>query len=1032
MSHASKCDCAITMRKKDVQIQKMEKKMAKLRKQRDIAESRLEDFMRMIEHHHQALKSGTPYFGNHTDKWKDDGSVSDTSGVVNLLDTRSFISDDDDDDDDDINEELPMRSQDPSDEYCREVQCIEIEETATVFRNNNHEDEKEETKNVVGHSEDHANDETSVVQNVNHRDTMQGAERQEIVFPELELGSSVLRSDSMSSSYGSNSTGIPTPLGEEGGISTFQTFVDGLKEMSKRHQEVSNAEASSKMERDLGVDGDFERKRQEILELWQSCNVSLVRRTYFHLLLKGDEADSVYIGVELRRLLFIKDRFSQGKQASDGGETLTLSSSLKALHKERKMLSKLVRKRFSEEEMTRIYHKFGIAVNSKRRRLQLVNKLWSNPKDMTQVAESADVVSKLVKLTEQGKTMKEMFVFWLHTEIKTNGDHHILALAEEDGKDTHVCRPRREDTGYDRVYGGECPTRQVYEDGTKEIALSVVKGINCSIFAYGQTSSGKTYTMTAITEFAVADIFDYIFQTVESCACELLGKDNSTTLMASVSFIDLAGSERASQTMSRLKEGCHINQSLLALGTVIRKLSKGRQGGHICTLSPARSHVELTKNTLSFASCAKEVTTKAHINVVMSDKALLKQLQCELARLETELRNATSNCDCAMKKDIQIQKMEKQIEELRIQRDLAQASKDIASVRPHSDDDVLPMRSEDPSDGYYREVQCIEIEESATDYDNNNHKEERAAEPKNVLSRCDNGNGETSVGQNVKLRRLNHIATAPSKSTPPGPERHEIVLPDLENDSSMSSSCGSSSTGVQSIPLREEGGITSIRTFFNGLQEMADLHGAQVSNAEASGTMGRDLGVDEDFEMQRKEIQVLWQTCNVSLVHRTYFYLLFKGDDDADSIYIGVELRRLLFIKDRFSKGHQASEGGESLTLASSRKALHRERKMLSKLVSKRFSEEERTRIYHKFGISVNTKRRRLQLVNELWSNPKDMTHVAESADVVSKLVSFTEQSRVMKEMFGLAFTPPSFLQLRNSIVGEKHAFTFLTICFRH
>lgn len=73
------------------------------------------------------------------------------------------------------------------------------------------------------------------------------------------------------------------------------------------------------------------------------------------------------------------------------------------------MLSKLVRKRFSEEEMTRIYHKFGIAVNSKRRRLQLVNKLWSNPKDMTQVAESADVVSKLVKLTEQGKTMKEMF-----------------------------------------------------------------------------------------------------------------------------------------------------------------------------------------------------------------------------------------------------------------------------------------------------------------------------------------------------------------------------------------------------------------------------------------------------------------------------------------------------------------------------------------------------------------------------------------------------------------------------------------------
>ena len=96
--------------------------------------------------------------------------------------------------------------------------------------------------------------------------------------------------------------------------------------------------------------------------------------------------------------------------------------------------------------------------------------------------------------------------------------------------------------------------------------------------------------------------------------------------------------------------------------------------------------------------------------------------------------------------------------------------------------------------------------------------------------------------------------------------------------------------------------------------------------------------MDEDFEMQRKEIQVLWQTCNVSLVHRTYFYLLFKGDDDADSIYIGVELRRLLFIKDRFSKGHQASEGGESLTLASRLEYVFGERLSICLVVSVLFN----------------------------------------------------------------------------------------------
>lgn len=31
-----------------------------------------------------------------------------------------------------------------------------------------------------------------------------------------------------------------------------------------------------------------------------------------------------------------------------------------------------------------------------------------------------------------------------------------------------------------------------------------------SIFAYGQTSSGKTYTMSGITEHAIQDIYDYI------------------------------------------------------------------------------------------------------------------------------------------------------------------------------------------------------------------------------------------------------------------------------------------------------------------------------------------------------------------------------------------------------------------------------------------------------------------------------------------------------------------------------------------
>ncbi|KAJ0643483.1 putative plus-end-directed kinesin ATPase [Helianthus annuus] len=63
---------------------------------------------------------------------------------------------------------------------------------------------------------------------------------------------------------------------------------------------------------------------------------------------------------------------------------------------------------------------------------------------------------------------------------------------------------------FDRVYGCDSSTKEVYDEGVKGIALSVLNGINSSIFAYGQTSSGKTYTMSGITEYAIADIYDYI------------------------------------------------------------------------------------------------------------------------------------------------------------------------------------------------------------------------------------------------------------------------------------------------------------------------------------------------------------------------------------------------------------------------------------------------------------------------------------------------------------------------------------------
>lgn len=55
----------------------------------------------------------------------------------------------------------------------------------------------------------------------------------------------------------------------------------------------------------------FEDQRRKIIELWHECNIPLLHRTYFFLLVKGDPSDSVYIEVELRRLSFLKQTLDQ-------------------------------------------------------------------------------------------------------------------------------------------------------------------------------------------------------------------------------------------------------------------------------------------------------------------------------------------------------------------------------------------------------------------------------------------------------------------------------------------------------------------------------------------------------------------------------------------------------------------------------------------------------------------------------------------------------------------------------------------------
>ena len=131
---------------------------------------------------------------------------------------------------------------------------------------------------------------------------------------------------------------------------------------------------------------------------------------------------------------------------------------------------------------------------------------------------------------------------------------------------------------------------------------------------------------------------------------------------AVLSFVDLAGSERARQTGSeglRLKEGGHINKSLLSLATVISKLADGSPhvpyrdskltrilqnslGGNartaiICAINPAAAFVDESISTLKFASRARSIENKPMINEIVPTDELMRRYEKRIEVLEERL-----------------------------------------------------------------------------------------------------------------------------------------------------------------------------------------------------------------------------------------------------------------------------------------------------------------------------------------------------------------------------------------------------------
>ena len=154
-------------------------------------------------------------------------------------------------------------------------------------------------------------------------------------------------------------------------------------------------------------------------------------------------------------------------------------------------------------------------------------------------------------------------------------------------------------------------------------------------------------------------------------ADEKTGETRQSFRVGKLNLVDLAGSERVRLTGAtgvRLEESKKINQSLSALGNVIKALTetKGQRshvpyrdskltrvledslGGNCKTtmmamISPALEAFAESLSTVKFANRAKHIKNTARVNEDLDQKSLLRKYERELRRLRQELDERTKN-----------------------------------------------------------------------------------------------------------------------------------------------------------------------------------------------------------------------------------------------------------------------------------------------------------------------------------------------------------------------------------------------------
>uniref|UniRef100_A0A287A1V7 Kinesin-like protein n=1 Tax=Sus scrofa TaxID=9823 RepID=A0A287A1V7_PIG len=183
-----------------------------------------------------------------------------------------------------------------------------------------------------------------------------------------------------------------------------------------------------------------------------------------------------------------------------------------------------------------------------------------------------------------------------------------LNESEVNRGDKYIAKFQGEDTvmiaskpyAFDRVFQSSTSQEQVYNDCAKKIVKDVLEGYNGTIFAYGQTSSGKTHTMEGklhdpegmgIIPRIVQDIFNYIYSMDENLEFHI--KKNFVNVYLSISVSKTNLSVHEDKNRVPYVKGC-TERFVCSPDEVMDTIDEGKSNRHVAVTNmnehSSRSH----------------------------------------------------------------------------------------------------------------------------------------------------------------------------------------------------------------------------------------------------------------------------------------------------------------------------------------------------------------------------------------------------------------------------------------------------------